>query len=284
MNLENVLRSKFAPIEHTYTKKDTILYALGLALGHDPLDPDQLKFVYESGLKTLPSMCNVLASPGFWLREPQYDIDWMKSLHGDQRFIVHKPLPTEGTVVGNVRVVGVEDKGANQGTLLFYEKVLYDKATGEKHCTVQTTGFLRGDGGCGSGGKALPELEPVPEQEPDAKLDLPTYPQSALLYRLCADPNPLHVDPVVAAKAGFERPILHGLCTMGVACFGIIKVFCNSDPERLTTMGTRFSNPVYPGETIRVEGWHDDHSARFRAYVVERDIIVLDRGTAEIRD
>jgi acyl dehydratase len=282
MNLNKVLGSKFAPVQHTYCKKDTILYALGLAIGNDPIDPGQLKYVYEKDLAVLPSLCNVLASPGLWLSDPKFEVDWVHMLHGDQRFIVHSPLPAEGSVSGQLRVIGVEDKGPAKGALVFFEKVLSDQATGKKLCTVQTTGFLRADGGCGSGGEKLPALEPLPEREPDVSLELPTYPQSALLYRLSADMNPLHVDPLIAAKAGFERPVLHGLCTMGVACFGLIRLFCGGDAERLAAMGMRFSNPVYPGETIRVEGWKTDRSIRFRAYAVERKLLVLDRGAAEI--
>ena len=284
MNLNKVLGSKFAPVQHTYSKKETILYALGLGIGNDPTDPGQLKYVYEEGLAVLPSMCNVLAYPGLWLSDPKYEVDWVHMLHGDQRFVVHHPLPTQGTVVGQLRVLGVEDKGSDKGALVFSERVLSDRATGERLCTVQTTGFLRADGGCGSGGEKLPALEPVPEREPDASVELPTYPQSALLYRLSADLNPLHVDPSVAAKAGFDRPILHGLCTMGVACFGLIRLFCGGDANRLAMMGMRFSNPVYPGETIRVEGWKSDRNIRFRAYAAERELLVLDWGAAEISD
>jgi acyl dehydratase len=284
MNLNKVLGSKFAPIQHTYSKKDTILYALGLAIGNDPIDPGQLKYVYEQGLVTLPSMCNVLAHPGLWLGDPMFEVDHKHMLHGDQRFVVHHPLPAEGSVVGKLRVIGVEDKSLEKGTLVFFERVLSDEITGEKLCTVQTTGFLRKDGGCGSAGEKLSELETLPERKPDASLELPTYPQSALLYRLSGDLNPLHADPVVAAKAGFERPVLQGLCTMGVACFGLISLFCGGDPVQLTAMGVRFSKPVYPGETIRVEGWRTGHNIRFRAYAAERKVLVLDRGAAKISD
>lgn len=282
MKLNKVLSSKFAPVQHRYFKKDTILYALGLAIGNDPVDPDQLKYVYEKDLAVLPSMCNVLATPGLWLSDPKFEANLVHALHGDQRFIIHHPLPAEGTVAGQLRVIGVEDKGPAKGALVFYEKVLSDQTTGKKLCTVQTTGFLRADGGCGSGGGKLPALQPLPEQEPDASVELPTHPHSALLYRLSSDMNPLHADPVIAAKAGFQQPILHGLCTMGVACYGLIRLFCGGDADRLAAMGMRFSNPVYPGETIRVEGWKTDRSIRFRAYAAERNLLVLDRGTAEI--
>lgn len=282
MNLDAVMAYEFPPVEHTYTEKDTMLYGLGLSLGRDPQDPEQLKFVYEKGLQALPSMCNVLAHPGFWLREPRLAIDWVRALHGEQRFVVHKPLPPRATVIGDMRVIGVEDKGPNKGALLFYEKVISAKSTGERLCTVQTTGFLRGDGGCGNAGVTLPGLEATPQAQPEATLDWPTGRQSALIYRLSGDLNPLHVEPSVAAQAGFQGPILQGLCTMGVACFGLIKLFCRGEPHRLRGMGVRFRDAIYPGETIRLECWRTDRTIWFRARVAERDSVVLDHGVAEM--
>lgn len=282
MNLEAVMNYRFPAIEHAYTQADTMLYGLGLSLGQDPSDVEQLQFVYEKGLRTLPSMCNVLAHPGFWLREPALGIDWVKALHGEQRFVMHRPLPPQGSVRGAIRVLGVEDKGPDRGALLFYEKVVTDEATAEKLCTVQTTGYLRGDGGCGSAGVRLPALEAVPARGPDATMDWPTTRQAALVYRLSGDLNPLHADPVIAAKAGFERPILQGLCTMGMACFGLIRLFGCGQPDLLRSMAVRFGGAIYPGETLRIEGWRDGGTIRFRAHVVERGGIVLDRGVADI--
>ncbi len=282
MNLTRILGSSFAPVQQTYCEKDTMLYALGLGIGNDPTDPGQLKYVYEKNLVALPSMCNVLASPGLWLSDPIFEVDWVRLLHGEQRFVIHSPLPVEGGVTGQFRVIGVEDKGPAKGALLFFEKVLSDQVTGKKLCTVHTTGFLRADGGCGSGGEKLSVLEPVPEREPDRSVELETQPQSALLYRLSADMNPLHADPLVAARAGFERPILHGLCTMGVACYGLIRQLCGGDAKRLAAMGMRFINPVYPGDTVRLDVWNRGGNTRFRAYAVERELLVLDRGSAEI--
>ena len=282
MNLEAVMNYRFPAIARTYTQADTMLYGLGLSLGQDPSDAEQLKFVYEKGLRTLPSMCNVLAHPGFWLREPTLGIDWVDALHGEQRFVMHRPLPSQGSIRGVTRVLGVEDKGPDRGALLFYEKIVSDQATSEKLCTVQTTGFLRGDGGCGSAGVTLPALEAVPARGPDATFDWPTTRQAALVYRLSGDLNPLHADPAVAVKAGFERPILQGLCTMGMACFGLIKLFGRGQPDLLRGMAVRFGGAIYPGETLRMEGWRTGSTVHFRAHVVERGGIVLDRGVAEM--
>lgn len=282
MNLATVMNYRLPPIEHRYTQTDTMLYGLGLSLGQHPSDVEELRFVYEKELWALPSMCNVLAHPGFWLREPTLEIDWVKALHGEQRFIIHKPLPSQGSVHGVTRVLGVEDKGQNRGALLFYEKTVMDLATSETLCTVQTTGFLRGDGGCGSAGVTLPALETVPMGPAEAVLDLATAPQAALIYRLSGDFNPLHADPAIAAKAGYKGPILHGLCTMGMACFGLIKMFCHGQPHLLRSMGVRFGGIIYPGETLRLEGWQSGRTIHFRARVTERGDMVLDRGVAEV--
>jgi len=282
MNLDAVMSHKPAPIEHTYTQTDTILYALGLSLGLNPVETEQLHYVYENELRTLPSICNVLAHPGFWLQQSTLGIDWVSALHGEQRFVIHKPLASQGSVHGVTRVLGVDDKGRDRGALLFYEKVVTDRATAARLCTVQTTGFLRGDGGCGSGGALLPPLEPVPMQGPDAVLDWPTTAQAALIYRLCGDRNPLHADPAVAARAGFQRPILQGLCTMGMACFCLIDMYCKGHPELLGSMAVRFGGVVYPGETLRIESWRRGRTIQFRARVLERPGTVLDRGLVEL--
>lgn len=281
MNLDAVM-SYERTVEHTYTHKDTILYGLGLSLGRDPLDPEQLKFVYEQDLEVLPSMCNVLAHPGSWLREPDLQVDWVNALHGEQRFVVHDSLPAEGTVVGALKVLGVRDKGPDKGALLFFERAIMDKETGRRICTVQSTGFLRGDGGCGNAGEALPALAKKPNAPATGSLDWPTVHQCALIYRLSGDSNPLHVDPAVAVQAGFQRPILHGLCTMGMACLALIRLFAAGNPIHLRGMSVRFSGVFYPGETLRVECWRTSENIRFHARALERDSVVLDYGMAQI--
>ena len=122
----------------------------------------------------------------------------------------------------------------------------------------------------------------LPEREPDGHFDLPTLPQAALIYRLSGDYNPLHADPAVAKAAGFKAPILHGLCTFGVACHALVRTVCDGDPSRLRRQDVRFSSPVYPGETIRTEYWQDGRAVSYRARVLERDIVVLNNGYAEV--
>ena len=274
----------FRPIEHAYTAKDSMLYALGLGFGADPTDRRQLDFVYEEGLKALPTMAVVLASPGFWLKDPGTGVDWKKVLHGEQGLRLHEPLPAAGTVVGTTRIDEIVDKGAGKGALLYSTREIRDKASGKLLAEVASVGFLRGDGGFGGPAGAPRKTQAIPERAPDASVEINTLPQSALIYRLSGDFNPLHADPEVARAAGFERPILHGLCTYGVAGHALLKLVCDYDAARLTRMDVRFSAPVYPGETIRTEIWTEgDGRLAVRCTVPERKTVVLNNGYAELR-
>jgi acyl dehydratase len=280
LNLEAVRNFRFETVAHTYSRKDSILYALGLGYGSEPTDPAQLAFVYEDKLRIVPSICCVLAHPGAWVREPALGIDWLKMLHGEQSFEIHNPIPPEGTVVGTYENVAVEDKGAGKGAILHQIKKLNDKASGQLIATVRSVLFMRGDGGCGGFGEVPEAARPLPESVPSSTCEFATLAQSALIYRLSGDYNPIHADPKAAAKAGFDAPILHGLCTLGVATRALLTTFANDAPERLKSLSVRFSRPVFPGETIRTEFFGAGGEIRFRSRVVERDVIVLDRGSA----
>lgn len=281
LNLEALQNFRFEPVSQTYTRRDTMLYALGLGYGSDPLDPSQLNFVYEPDLRAVPSICCVLAHPGFWAKRPELGIDWVRLLHGEQSFEIHNPIPAEGTVTANYEISAVADKGAGKGAILHLVKTLNDASA--KLATVRSVLFLRGDGGCGSFGTVPAEIPPLSEDNPSRTTDITTLPQSALLYRLSGDYNPIHADPGAAAKAGFERPILHGLCTLGIATRAALASFADGMPERLRSLSARFSKPVFPGETIRTEFFATGDQIRFRARAVERDVVVLDRGAVTLR-
>lgn len=272
----------FPQIEHRYGAKDTILYALSVGLGADPLDRDQLRFVYEDGLKALPTMAVVLAYPGFWAKDPGTGIDWKHVLHGEQGLVLHKPLPATGAVIGRTVIEEIVDKGPQKGALLYSRRDIRDKETDELLVSLASTTFCRADGGFGGPPGPTRAAHPVPERAPDLVCDLPTLPHAALLYRLNGDFNPLHVDPDVAGAAGFSRPILHGLCTFGVAGHALLRTLCAYDPARLKRMDVRFSSPVFPGETVRTEIWREGMGrAAFRCRVVERDIVAINNGLAE---
>jgi acyl dehydratase len=279
---DKLLALKIPDVEASYGPKDCMLYALGVGLGLDPLDEAQLSFVYEKHLKVLPTMAVVIGYPGFWAKELDTGIDWVKVVAGEHSLELHRPLAPSGTVISRTRVLDVVDKGAGKGAIVYSERTIDDKQSGERIATIVQTTFCRGDGGFGGPPRETRPVHPIPERAPDLACDLPTRPEAALIYRLSADPNPLHADPAVAKAAGFPRPILHGLATFGVAGHAIVKSLCDYDPTRLTAIAGRFSAPVFPGETIRTEIWRDGKVVSFRARVVERDVIALNNGRAEI--
>ncbi|PCH63387.1 MAG: 3-alpha,7-alpha,12-alpha-trihydroxy-5-beta-cholest-24-enoyl-CoA hydratase [SAR86 cluster bacterium] len=282
MDYEKLLNRDFGVLEHHYTEKDSMLYALGIGLGQDPLDEECLRFVYEQDLKVMPSQAVVLAYPGFWAKEADTGIDWVRVLHAGQELIMHKPLPSSGTVLARTRITDIIDKGPGKGAIIISERTINDKFSGEKYSTVVNTTLARGDGGFG--GENLPGPTPavLPDRAPDHICDLTTLPRQALIYRLSGDYNPLHADPAVAKSVGFERPILHGLATYGLACRAVLKTVCDYDASRLTGLDVRFSAPVFPGETTRFEIWQDGKEICFRATVTERDLVVLNNGAARL--
>ncbi len=284
INYEKLMAWKFPEVEQTYSKRDVMLYALGLGFGADPMDENQLQYVYEENLKALPTMAVVLGSPGSWMRAPESGINYLKVVHGEQWLTAHKPLPPEATVVGHTRITSVIDKGEGKGAVVYIERKLYNKTNGDPLSTIVSSTFARGDGGFGGPSGPTPPLHTVPEGTPEKTCDLATLPRQALIYRLSGDYNPLHGDPKVAKAAGFPMPILHGLCTYGTAAHAVIKTCCGYDASRLTGLQVRFSAPVYPGETIRTEMWKSGGVVSFRSRVLERDVVVLSNGRADIRE
>jgi acyl dehydratase len=280
---DKLMALEIPPVEQAYGPKDCMLYALGVGLGHDPTNEDELAFVYEKKLKVLPTMATVIGHSGSLARNPNAGIDWVKVVNGEQGFTLHRPLDASDVIVGHTRLVEVIDKGAGKGALLLTERKITDKKTGEAIATVTQTIFCRGDGGFGGPPRDAPLPHPIPERKPDAICDLGTRPEMPLIYRLSGDYNPLHAEPAFAKAAGFERPILHGLGTFGVSGHAVLKTICGYDPARVTAFAGRFSAPVYPGETIRTEMWRDGHVVSFRARVVERDVIAINNGRAEVR-
>jgi acyl dehydratase len=282
INHDQLLALKIPAVTQTYTERDAILYALGIGLGRDPMDADELPFVYERNLKLLPTFAAVLGWPGFWVRDLDTGIDWVKVVAGEQGLVLHRPLAPRGTAIGRTRVTQIIDKGPGKGAHVYSQRELIDGLSGEIIATVTQTTVCRGDGGFGGPPRAAPAVHAIPERAPDLVCDRGTRPEAALIYRLSGDPNPLHADPAVAQAAGFPRPILHGLASFGIACHGILKCLCEHDPGRIKAISGRFSAPVFPGETIRTEMWRDGPIVSFRARVVERDVIALNNGRCEL--
>jgi len=282
IDYERLINWRIPEVEQQLTKRDTILYALGVGLGADPCDENQLKFVYEQNLVALPTMAIVLGYPGPWHAQGDTGITRSHVVHGEQGFRIHRALPVEGAVTGLTEITDVIDKGKDKGALVITRCEVRDKATEEVVCTLTSTTFCRADGGFGGPSGPVREPHRLPERAPDFACDLPTLPQAALIYRLSGDYNPLHADPAYAKKAGFKMPILHGRCTFSIAGHALLRTCCEYDPERLRSMEGRFSSPVYPGETIRTEMWIDGPIVSFRSTVPARGVTVLNNGRAEI--
>lgn len=263
----------------SYDARDVMLYALSIGLGADPMDKRQLAFCYERDLHTMPSMATVICWDDTLLFGAGLDV--VKIVHGEQRLTLHRPLPLSADLTSQVSVVDVFDKGAGRGCVLLTRQEIAEVGKGPL-ATLDSVVFARGDGGVGGPGGSPDALPPVPERAPDAVLSQKTQANQALYYRLNGDRNPLHADPDVARAAGFDRPILHGLCTWGHACQAVVRGCLEDRAEAVTGVAARFTAPVFPGETIRTEMWKASGGVHFRAFVEERDLKVLDYGLVRV--
>jgi acyl dehydratase len=207
-------------------------------------------------------------------------------VHGELSFTLHAPLPVEGAVRATHRLAAVRDKGPGRGAILHVDKELHDVHGGALLASFRSVEFLRDDGGSGSWGEARESIAPVPRDfSPTVHVDYATSQQAALLYRLASrDLMPLHADPMVARRAGFERPISHGLNNLGLVCRAVLKHMLPGRPQALRGMAVRFVQPGYPGDTVRVELQRRDHEVYFRARALERDVLLLDRGSCRLED
>jgi acyl dehydratase len=276
ISLEALKALDITDMRFAYGERETMLYALSVGMGRDPLDARELPFVFEgAGLRAVPTMAVVLASTGI-IRKT--GVDFAKVLHGEQRLTLHRPLPVAGELLANSRVAAVYDKGAGKGAVLLLETTARSAADNMPLFTFVMTIMARGDGGFGGPQGSGPEPHQLPERAPDWTDVFGTRPEAALLYRLNGDRNPLHADPSMAARVGFVRPILHGLATYGIACRALLRTVCDYDAGRLLSFDARFSAPVYPGEDIATDIWRDGDVVSFRCRVPARDVVVLNNG------
>lgn len=264
----SIIDRELRPLEFSFDEKDTILYALGIGAGADPAD---LKFTTEENLATLPTFGVI---PPFkalmeMLEVPEIDINMVMLLHGEQYLEIKKsPLPTSGSLISKPKIANVYDKG--KGALIELEVETID-LNDEPVFFNRFSAFVRGEGGFGGEKGPEPGNEP-PDRPPDEIVQAKTLSQQALLYRLSGDYNPLHSDPRVASKAGYEMPILHGLCTFGIAGRAVLQTYCDNEPALFKSMKVRFSRHVYPGETIATEMWQvSPNRIILRSKSVERD-------------
>lgn len=282
MDLQAIQAHEFPKQRLAYTDKDTILYNLSVGVGSDPLDPNQLRLCYEKNLSALTTIAAVLAHPGMWVSNPKFGANYTKLVHGEQYLTLHNPIPAVGEIEASYRVSAVVDKGAEKGALLYFEKHLRNAKSGADLCTVTSNLFLRADGGCGSFGTPPAPLPSAAPSKIDFTDEIAVPVGAALLYRLNGDRNPLHIDPEIATKAGFPRPILHGLCTYGAVGYMLTRTVCGHDPSKLRSLNVRFSSPVYPGETIKLQGERTAEGVVFTASVPARNQVVLTNSFAKI--
>lgn len=279
MDVDAVLSRRFETLTQRCTPRDCAAYALGVGYGADPMDTSELAYVYGPELRAVSSMALVLCNPGVWQSDPALKIDWLKAVLFELELEVHRPLSTTATVSARPRVESVLDLGRERGAFIVQRREIVDVQSGARVATIGNTSLCRGDGGFGGARGEWPGPFQPPSRAPDAVCELTTLPQAALLYDLNGIVNPLHSWPPAAKRAGYERPILHGLCVMGFAHHALARSLAGGDADRVTRMTGRFRREVYPGDLLRTEAWADGASVVYRTGVPARDVVVL-TGTA----
>jgi acyl dehydratase len=261
----------------SYTDAQVLLYNLSVGMGRDPVDSRELPFVFERpALLAIPSLASVLGGGGAGILDG-VDIDWTRVLHGEQRLKAYRPLPPSAKLIGVTRVSEVTDKGEDNGATITLNMDVR-LVSGEPLYTLDHVILARANGGFGGPSKSVHLPHPIPGRAPDLIYVTETRRDQALFYRLNGDRNPLHAQPEFARKAGFAAPILHGLCSYGIACRAVLAAVCDYDVARIRSLDVRFSAPVFPGETIHTDIWIDGDVVSFRGRVETRNVTILNNG------
>lgn len=282
MNYEELIAIEELDIERVYGDLETMLYAQSVGFGRDAVDRKELPYVYEQGelLRTVPTLASAIVPDMF---PPNLGWDYSQVLHVEQRLQLYRPMPAAANLRLNKRVVDVFDRGASRGSMFLFEVEGRLAKDDTVVFTVGATVMARGDSGFGAPSGTGPKPHRVPRRDPDLSCDTPTRKDQALLFRLNGDRNPLHADPDAAHDAGFDIPILHGLCTYGIACRAILQTICDYDHTLIEGFDARFSLPVLPGDTITTDMWQDGNVVSFQCSVKERDVIVLRNGKCKLK-
>ena len=281
LNYDAIMAYRPADIRAAYDPRDCILYALGIGLGMDPMDQDQLRFVYEKNLLAFPTLATTLGWMGR-LTDPVFGVDERMVVLADQRVVLHRPLTTQATLISRPYVKEIIDKGEGNAAIMQLTRDLRTE-DGTLVATVEGSTLARKHGGFGGKVTQSPAPPAIPSRDPDRVCDLPTPPNLAQIFRLTGDTNPLHIDPERAKVAGFPRPILHGIASFGVAAHAILRTIAGYDPGRLASIEARFARPIFPGETVRTEMWVNGAEVAFRCRTVERGEVAVDNGLAKLR-
>ena len=283
IDLDKAVGAELTGTTFSWTEEDVILYHLGIGAGDPPTDPDELRYAYEGDLHVLPTYATIPQFPIMMSMgvAAGFEINPAMILHGEHEVVIHETIPTRGTVTQTGRVTGVFDKGKGALAVVEIDSVL--ERTGRPLFSNRASVFIRGEGGFG-GESGPATATPIPSREPDHVVEAPTLPQQALLYRMTSgDKNPLHVDPGFASFAGFDRPILHGLCTYGMVAKAVVDHAVESGPETVASVGARFSGVVYPGETLVTRIWDEGDHLAMTAEAKERGATVLSNGMVSLR-
>jgi len=277
LNYDELMARSDDDMQLSYADVETMLYAQSIGFGRDPLNAKELPYVYEQGrpLRTVPSMASVLVPDMF---PPDLGWDFTQVLHAEQRLHLHRPLPAAAELFVNKRIVDVFDRGPKRGAMILFEAEGRLAKDDSALFSLGMTVIARGDGGFGGHPGSGPAPHRAPRRDPDLSCVSRTRVDQALLFRLNGDRNPLHADPSTAIAAGFQVPILHGLCTYGIACHAILQTICDYDYTLIEQFDARFSSPVVPGDTIRTDMWQDGNIVSFRCTATERDALVLRNG------
>ena len=269
--------------QQNWSQRDTILYNLGIGFGPAAIeDPGELRFVLEDRLASFPTMAAVQAVARGIYYDDRYGIDFAGILHGEEAVEIARPLPVEGKITGRTRIEGIWDRGP-KGAVMTTCKTLHDPVDDGLIATCRSTLMLRRNGGFGGTAEGAPQAQATPDRAPDGHFDIAIRPEQALIYRLSGDTNPLHALPDIAARAGFPKPILHGLCSFALAARALVAAEADGDEGRLKAFSVRFSSPTYPGETLRTRFWRlGDGDYALQASVVERDVVVLAGARAQL--
>jgi acyl dehydratase len=281
IDLDKVVGAELPASAWEWDPDHVILYHLGLGAGVPASDPAELEYTYEAHLKVLPTfgVLPVASELTAALSLPGMDINPMMLLHGEQDLILHRPLPTAGTVSNTGRIPSVFDKGKGAVVVVETETTLDD---GAPLCTNRFSLFVRGEGGFG-GDAGPPPDNAAPERDPDVVVESPTLPQQALLYRLNGDKNPIHADPSMAALGGFDRPILHGLCSYGIVGKAVVDHALAGDVGQVGRYQARFSGVVFPGETLVTSMWREGDRIVLTAMTKERGTPVISNAAITVK-
>lgn len=281
LSYDDLINCRAEELHFHYSDATMLLYNLSIGLGRDPTNRQELPFIYEQpALCVVPAAAAILGGGGAALLR-NTDINWAMMLHAEQRLKIHRELPPCAKLIGSTRVSEVADKGQNKGALITIEMVVR-LASGEPLYTSENVIFARGNGGCGGPPTSAHTTHRLPDRKPDTVHVSETRPDQALLYRILGDRTPLHADPTAARDAGFPRPILHGLCSYGIACRAILTEVCNYDPGLISEFDARFTSPVYPGERIHTDIWVDGNIVSFRCRIEQRNTIAINYGRCKL--